>query len=255
MKNILIFVLIAIIACMAWIQLRNGDRKPDVSNSKSPVDLEAQELSRKVDSAGLEHVIYKEAEPITKLIEVKVEDKAKVDSLMKVVGIKESQLKSVTNAYGQVVAENIQLRKRPTDTAYIMSDKWLTLSFTPKNDTLAISNFSYNFDFQSVSYDPRKWYEKIYNWNDVTYTNIWSTDKRAKIRGYEKLTIAEKEPDLGYSIKASAMYLPNIDETGFGGKINIRFKRINASGSYLYSPNMNQWYPAFGIDIDLIGKH
>jgi len=254
MKNILIFLLIVITAVLLWMLIKKPESEQKQPKASGTVELEAQELRRKVDSSSLEHVIYKESEPITKLIEVTVEDKEKVDSLMDVIGIKESQLKSITNAYGQVSAENLQLKKRPTDTAYVMSDNYLHLSFTPKSDTLALSDFRYNFDFQSISYDPRKPLQKIFNWKDVTYTDIWSKDKRATIRGYEKLTIAKPENTVGYSVNASSLYIPNTNEAGFGGKINLRIKRINASGSYLYFPNTNTWNPVFGVDIDLMGK-
>jgi len=254
MKNVLIFILIVAVAVLLWMLIKKPESEQVKQNTAGTVELEAQELSRKVDSSGLEHVIYKESEPITKLIEVTVEDKEKVDSLMDVLGLKDRQLKSITNAYGQVSAENVQLKKKPADTAYVMSDNYLHLSFTPKSDTLALSDFRYNFDFQSVSYDPRKPIQKIFNWKDVTYTDIWSKDKRATIRGYEKLTIAKPESTFGYSVNASSMYFPHTNDAGFGGKINFRIKRINASGSYLYFPSSREWYPVFGVDIDLMGK-
>lgn len=257
MKNIIIFILCAALAVMVWMLLKKEvkvQKEAAPTTIKSNVELEAKELSRDVDSAGLQHTIYKESEAILRIIELKVEDREKVDSLMEVVGITEKQLKSVTNLYGRVQAENLELKRRRHDTAYVYKDKYLSLAFTPQNDTLALADFGYDYDFQSVSYDPRKWYQKILNWNDVTYTNIWSTDKRATTRGYEKLTIVDKIPDLGYTIKASAMYLPEWGIASFGPKVNIRYKRINASGSYMYFPVHKEWFPVVGIDIDLLSN-
>lgn len=257
MKNILIIILCIAIAILIWMLLKKSDQDitdKSSTSSKSSVELEAKELSRKVDTSGMEHVVYKEAEPILRTIELKVEDKEKVDSLLSVVGIKEKQLKSVTNAYATVSAENLELKRTKNDTSFVYQDKFLNLSISPKNDTISIASFGYNFDFNSVSYDPRKWYQKIFNWKDVTYTNIWSTDPRATVRGYEKLTIQDKEPDIGYTIKASAMYLPEWGTSSFGPKLNIRYKRINATGSYMYFPVHKEWFPVFGVDIDLLGK-
>src|SRR5690606_22929808 len=113
MKTIIIYVLVAIVAIMGYKLYKDYRLEQDsrsVNLPKTGVSIQAEEIARKVDEQGAEHVIYKEAEPILKLIEVKVEDKAKVDSLLNVTGIQDKQVKSISTAYAKVAQENIQLK-------------------------------------------------------------------------------------------------------------------------------------------------
>lgn len=251
MKTILIYIMVAIVAILSY-QLYKAHKAEKASQSvelqKTGVSIEAEEIARKVDEQGAEHVIYKEAEPILKLIEVKVEDKARVDSLLHLAGIKEKQLKSLQTTVATVSQENIKLKKmvKGVDTVYEYKDKYLDLSFKRQSDTLTFGSFAYNFDFNSVQYWKRDWFLGA----KKSYVDIWSSDPRVKIRGVERLQIRQSDPNYGLRVQGNAMWNPETGAIGYGPAIRIDASRFSFQGTYTYYPESRRWRPTVSGNFD-----
>lgn len=253
MKNYIIYALIAIVAILAFREWRHANKDPEKSTiPDSNISIKAEEVARKVDEQGAEHVIYEEAEPILKLIEVRVEDKKRVDSLLIVANVKESQVKSISTAYANIAQENIKLKRvlneATQDTIYQYRDKWLDLSFERKDSSFAIGSFNYNFDFNTISYHKREWFLGA----KKTYTDIWSSDPRVKIRGYDKLTIKQDEPQYGLRVQANAVWNPETSALGYGPGLRIDINRFSIQGKYSYYPKLQEWRPMLSGNFDLI---
>jgi|GEM_PF-2442466 len=253
MKTILIYILVAIVAIMGY-QLYRAHRIDKDSKSvnlpKTGVSMQAEEIARKVDEQGAEHVIYKEAEPILKLIEVKVEDKTKVDSLLNLAGVKDKQLKSLSTVVANVQQENIQLKRIinnvTQDTVYAYKDKYLDLSFKRQSDTVTFGSFSYNFDFNSVQYWKRDWFLGA----KKSYVDIWSSDPRVKIRGVDRLQIKQVMPEFGLRVQGNAQLNPETGAFGYGPALRIDANRFSFQGTYTYYPQSGRWRPTISGNFD-----
>ena len=253
MKNYIIFTLIAIVAILAFREYRRLNKDPEKATTpNSSISIQAEEVARKVDEQGAEHVIYEEAEPILKLIEVRVEDKKRVDSLLALAGVKEGQVKSISTAYAKVSQENIQLKRvlneSTQDTIYEYRDKWLDLSFQRKDSSFAIGSFKYNFDFNTINYYKRDWFLGA----KKSYTDVWSSDPRVTIRGYDKLTIRQNEPQYGLRVQGNIHWNPETGSVGYGPGLRININRFSVQGNYTYFPSSEQWRPMVIGNFDFI---
>ncbi len=253
MKNYIIFSLVAIVAILAFREWKHSNRELEtVMIPETRISIKAEEIAREVDKEGAEHVIYKEAEPILKMIEVHVEDKKRVDSLLSLANIKENQVKYISTAYAKVSQENIQLKRvlntATQDTIYQYRDKWLDLSFERKDSALAIGSFKYNFDFNTVSYHKRNWFLGA----KKSYTDIWSSDPRVKIRGYDKITIKQDDPQYGLRVQANAVWNPETSSIGYGPGLRVDINRFSIQGKYSYYPKLKEWRPMISGNFDLI---
>lgn len=257
MTRTLINIILIIALCLVgygWYQesRENRDLKTIIKEPSTGIPLEAEIIARKVDSAGLEHAIAKDAAPILNTIELKVEDKRKVDSLLKVVDIKDKQLTSYTRTLATVSQENIQLRRVvdvvTQDTVYRYQDKWLDLSFQRTNDTLALGSFKYDIDLEHMQYWKRKWFLGTKH----SYTDIWSADKRVTIGGFDRLTIKQDEPQYGLRVQANAVWNPETGSLGYGPGLRIDINRFSIQGKYSYYPSLDEWRPMISGNFDLI---
>lgn len=252
MRNIFTLVLLAIVAILGFREYKRHKAVHDVIIPQSTVSIEAEEVSREVDENGVERVIYKEAEPILKLIEIRVEDRKRVDSLLAQAGVKDNQVKSISTAYAKVSQENIQLKRVlnavTQDTVYEYRDKWLDLSFQRKDSAFAIGSFKYNFDFNTVNYTERDWFLG----KKKTYTQIWSSDPRVSIRGLDKITIRQDEPEYGLRVQANAVWNPETNSIGWGPGLRLDINRFSIQGKYSYYPEIKEWRPMISGNFDLI---
>ena len=250
MKNILPYLLVVVIVILA---IKNYVHRNELKNiikelPKTNVTIQAEEVARQVDTQGSEHVIYKESEPIIKLIELKVEDKARVDSLLILANIKEKQLKSLQTTYANVTQENIELKRmvKGTDTVYQYKDKYLYLSFNRKSDDLALGSFSYDLDLNTASHWKRDWLLAP----KKGYIDIWSSDPRVTIKGMDRISIMQKTPPVSIGIGALSTY--SNDAIGYGGGLRVGVNRLSVTGGYLYYPSDEKWKPTFSAWYDLI---
>lgn len=253
MKTILIYILVAIVAIMGYQLYQRYRLEQDSKNvnlPKTAVSIQAEEIARKVDEQGVEHVIYKEAEPILKLIEVKVEDKTKVDSLLNLAGVKDKQLKSLSTIVANVQQENIQLKRMidnvTQDTVYAYKDKYLDLSFKRQSDTVTFGSFSYNFDFNQVQYWKRDWFLGA----KKSYVDVWSSDPRVKIRGVDRLQIKQVVPEFGLRVQGNAQWNPQTGAFGYGPALRIDMDRFSFQGTYTYFPELKHWTPVVSGNFD-----
>lgn len=210
----------------------------------SMVSIEAEEVSRQVDSLGSERVIYKEAKSIIELIELKVEDKAKVDSLLSLLNIERKQLKEVRTVYAEVKQDNIRLRRK--DSTYFFNDKNLSLSFTPKSDSLSLGSFAYNLDLHNVQYWKRSWFLG----KKEPYIEVWSPDKRVSINGLDRVAIKQKTPIMNIGAGVVGNYTHEGLSYGAGASVGVR--RFAVKGEYLYYPHLEQWHPSVSLWYDLL---
>lgn len=253
MKNILIYALVGVILVLGY-QLWKSDRDLRKAQSvyvpQSGVSIQAEEVARKVNEEGMETVVYKEAEPVLKLIEV--ENTEKIDSALKLADVREKEVKQYQNVVGRVSEENIQLKQQidemTRDTSYVYEDKWLDLSFKRKNDTIVLGNFGYDFDFETLSYSRRDWFLGA----KKSYTTIWSKDPRVSVRGYDKLTIRQPTPSYGLRVQANANWNPETGALGYGPGLRVDIDRFSFQGNYTYYPESGRWRPMVSGNFDLI---
>lgn len=249
MKNVILYLLLLCILGLYVKELFFKYKKENVKElPKTTVSIEAEEVARQVDSQGAEHVIYKEAAPIIKLIELKVEDKARIDSLLLLANIKEKQLKSLQTTYASIAQENIELKKviKGVDTIYEYKDNYLDLSFNRKSDDLVLGNFGYNLVLNDLHYWKRDWFLG----KKKGYIDIWSPDTRVRINGTDRVTIRQKTPTFKVGVGALSTY--SNDFWGYGGGLRIDANRLSITGGYLYYPMHEEWKPSLSAYYDLI---
>lgn len=249
MKNIIpYFLLICVLVLYAKELFFKYKSERIREKPKTEITIEAEEVARQVDSQGAEHVIYKEAEPIIKLIELQVEDKAKVDSLLKLANIKDKQLRELQTTVATISEQNIELRKtvKGIDTIYEYHDKYLDLSFNRKSDDLVLGSFGYNLILNDLQYWKRDWFLG----KKKGYIEVWSPDSRVRINGMGRVAIKQKTPT--FNVGAGALSTYANDAWGYGGGLRIGVSRLSVTGGYLYYPMHEEWKPSISAYYDLI---
>src|SRR5690606_27838210 len=148
--------------------------------------------------------------------------------------------------------ENIYLKQvvdeLSKDTSYRYQDEYLSLGFQKRNDTLVIGSFKYDFNFETMQYWDRDWFLG----RKKSYTNIWSKDPRVTIKGFQRLTIENKEPSYGLRVQANANWNPETGAVGYGPGLRVDIDRFSFQGTYTYYPQSGRWRPMVSGNFDLI---
>lgn len=250
MKNIIPYLLLLCVLGLYVKELLFKYKKENVKElPRTTVSIEAEEVARQVDSQGAEHVIYREAEPIIKLIELKVEDKAKVDSLLKLANVKDKQLKELKTTVATISEQNIELRKtvKGIDTIYEYHDKYLDLSFNRKSDDIVLGSFGYNLVLNDLHYWKRDWFLG----KKKGYIEIWSPDSRVRINGMDRVAIKQKTPTFKAGVGALSTY--SNDSWGYGGGLRVDANRLSITGGYMYYPMSEKWKPSISAWYNVVG--
>lgn len=220
------------------------------------IPMQAEIIKRQVDDKGAEHVTVVAPPPVQKTIELSIENKQRIDSLITQLGIKEKQLQSVTVVKAKLetdllAAKAVSVQNAgKAETVYEYKDKYLHATYIPAIDTAGSFKFTYDGDFNISQYSKRKGFLGLGGKENLI--DIYSTDPRVKIKGVEKLTIKPKVNNFGLRMQARGIYIPEADYVGFGSGLRLNYKNTAASAQYLYSPSTASWSPSFGISYDIL---
>lgn len=243
-KNILIAVLAAICLVLIGINLRTpDDAKPEiVKEAKDLVNAEVERVTKKIDQKGFEHAVIDEVENVVNG-RSQLTDSAKIllDSATKLLTIKDRQIEQLITVNATLKAENLQAIK--TEKGFSYQDRWTKIDFFSPKDSADTGrfNFSYNADLNHAEYWKRKWFLAP----KKHYIDFWISDTRATINGVKRIKFAAKEPFIKSKLNAVSFYNGVDNRIYFGGNAEIEMGRVGLSGSYLYSPVEDRWYPFF----------
>ena len=256
-KNYLIvFLVLTSIVLAGVLVLKGKNTKVDTvqPQAKEAVDLEAKIISRKVDEKGLEHVVIEETNRIIGTSELSPEAKQEIDSLTKVIDIKDKQLKEYTSV-------NIELRTgllQATETidslnnqVYTYVDKYIDANFI-KTDSASFFDFTYNAELKHVKYWERDRIIGLPIGVKRNYIDIFSNDPRMTISGAKHLIIESKENPWSLRVGATALYLPNMNLFGYGPRLTVDYLGFGMDAQYLYFPEHREWHPAFSLQYNLL---
>lgn len=241
MKNSIIGILIIIVA---FLSFKSCGLSEDLHERPiTPTSIAAEEVSRQVDEYGAERVIYKEAEPIIRMMM----NNAKVDSVIQIVGIRNQQLKAYSQINASIVAENVSLKKKVgKDTVYIFKDKWLDLTFRQDKDS-ATFDMVYSLELNDINYFKKK---NIFS-KKIGYHEIWSPDPRVKINGVDKLRIASPlRNSITFDLRTDYNFKYNESTTGIG--IEYSTRNLDYRGAYMYDYESGKFYPSARVSFKFL---
>ena len=238
MKNLLIFILIALLCVAAWWIFTHPPQaeSPIERQAKENVRIDAEITSRKVDEKGLEAVIIEETEHVLTQAGLKsVTDSARIiDSLQKLAN---NRLISYTAARAEI--KRLQAEMEETDTSFTYRDKWLTVDVKkPLGGKPALLNSTYNAELNWVWYRERRHIFAPLK----TYGRFSLNDPNARILGVKHIRI--EPPVKTFSLDVMAVGEYHRGDVLMGGGISIDAGRLRLQGAYL-TDGRGQWYPAF----------
>lgn len=238
MKNLVIFLLLAIVAALAWWVFTHPPKSesPIEKQAKENVRLEAEIISRKVDEKGIESVIIEETEHVLTQAGLKtVTDSARIiDSLQRLAN---NRLISYTSARAEI--RRLQAEMEETDTSFTYKDKWLTVDVKkPLGGKPALLTSSYNAELNWTWYRERKHIFAPLK----TYGRFSLNDPNARILGVRHLRIEPPADRFGVDVMAIGEYYRG--EALIGGGISVDAGRLRLQGAYM-TDGRGQWYPAF----------
>lgn len=199
---------------------------------KTEVSIEAEEISRQVDTAGKEKVVYRIAEPIIK----EIENHTKIDSFAKEANIDKYKIHSLTKINGELTAKNIELRRiiseATKDTVYEYKDKWLVNTIY-KKDTTWRSDIWIDASVNKVDFSHKKYW--IFGKNEYRST-VWFNSPYIKPSGMQFLEVKYKKPIFDFSLEVEGRYLFDSQDVIVGPMGRISIGRVNVQGGYMYNP-------------------
>ncbi|WP_262246945.1 hypothetical protein [Parapedobacter soli] len=246
MKNSIILILLALLACAAWWIFRNPPQaeSPIERQAKENVKVEAEIISRKVDEKGLEAVIMEETEHVLTQAGVNqaTDSAGIIDSIMRLLhderGVRNRVLQSYTQARAEI--KRLQLVMSETDTSFNYKDKWLTVDvIKPLGDRPPLLNHTYNMELNWMWYSERKWLLA----KRRTYGRFWPNDPNATIMGLKHIRIEPPERNTGIAVMAVGEYYRG--DVLMGGGVSLDIGRLRLQGNYLHDFESGNWYPAF----------
>ena len=237
--NWLVFVVIMVALVGQVLENRNLSKSLDdarkqnvLLNTQTPLIKEATEISRQADSAGVEKVVYRLSDPIIE----KIVDNSKIDSLVKVAGVRADRITSITTINAALVAENKKLRQivnSKSDTVWEYRDRWLTNIVRLRDTT---SSVWVDASVNKVDFDYKKFW--VLGANEHRST-IWFNSPYIKPNGMETLSIKAKEPFFDVGVGVGTQYLQTPREVLVGPRLYIKLGRFNLRGGYMLNPYGN----------------
>lgn len=208
------------------------NQRSSVIIPKTEVSIEAEEISRQVDTAGKEKVVYRLAEPIIK----EIENHSKIDSFAKEASIDKSKIRSLTKINGELNEKNIQLKKLISedlkDTVYEYRDKWLVNTIY-KRDTTWRSDIWIDASVNKVDFTQKKYW--LFGKNEYRST-VWFNSPYIKPSGLQYLEIKQNKPVFDFSLEIEGRYLFDSQDVIIGPMGRISLGRVNVQGGYMYNP-------------------
>lgn len=258
-KNIMIFILIAAVCAMGWMWLNQPAVRYHESQiehtAKEEVRLDAEIISRSVDSNGFEHTVVDITNNTISRAGFKVatDSAGMLDSLRRLLdeerGARQRTLNSYTQAQAEV--ERLQLAMEETDTSYTYRDPWLAVDVRkPSPDSPPLLTHRYNAELNWMWYTEQRRLLGFIPMGTKTYGQFWLNDPNARVLGVKHLRIEPPVKKVGFSVQVVGDYSPTGDiYGGFGA--TLRAGRVRLQGAYL-SNFQGEWRPSFRGSYDLI---
>lgn len=208
-----------------------------LSNGKTTkTSIEAAKIAKEANQKGDTVTIYERAEPIIKTLELRFEDKQKVDSLLKINNIKEKNLQSITTLYAEASAKNLKLSKiiqeGSTDTVWTYRDKYITNTISRK-DTMFVSDIWLDATVSKIDYNKKKYWFFGENEN---LSKVWFNSPYIKPAGMDYLEVKQKEKLVDVNLSVGTQYMHSQKELFTGPKINLKIGRFYLNGGYYLNP-------------------
>lgn len=225
-------------------QLSSVKPKPETGTTK-----QAEKIAERVNKEGQTITIYKEAEPITKMIE----DKSKADSLLKVAEVERGKTTALTTINGTLSKENTELRRQiqtlesgKLDTSWAYRDRYLTLIGDRPSDTVfRIRNLTADASVNRVEHERRKFW--LFGRNENLST-VWFNSPYIKVDGMETLKIKQRDPLVDFKFYLDGKYLHNPGEVLIGPKVKLNIGRVGLQGGYYLNPGGGLSGPWYGVE-------
>jgi len=266
MKNVKLYIIIGLllIGCAVLVvqcvkqhtKLVNKENQ-DAKVTKAIV-TEAKEIARKVDSVGIETVLYDITGNKATVEQVQSNEATKgiIDTTAMALDIRTKQLKEILIVKGTLEAENIKLRKqldannRPY---YTYKDSDLSLKFTPPYNELdtndqGIADISANIKLSATQYWKRSWFLGA----KKSILAVTSNSKKFTINGTDYVEFEQKQPAFGLRLQANSSYNTATGEFSYGPAARIDLGRFSIQGRYSKFPGNTKWVPSINASYDII---
>ncbi len=248
----ILFICLSVVTCTLIYNERAI--KPNPIPGRSEIEMEAQIIARKVDKQGLQHVVLQETNRITGMNELSLDAKEEIDSLSKLIEIKDKQLR-------EYYATNLQLKtgllkaQKEIDSlnrkTYTYKDRFIDAKFFTHNDTSGYFDFTYNAELKHIKYWKKERVFGLPIGAKINYIDIHSSDPRMTISGVKHLVIENKESPWNVRLGATSLNLPSLNVVAFGPRIAVDYLGLGVDAQYLCFPG-GQWHPVLNVYYDFL---
>lgn len=263
MKNIR-YKLIILTLALGWITLaivlrEKSTQIEELKNAKQTVDgriqKEALEISRKVDSTGIETVIYDINHNQASLAQLATSTKTKdiIHTTALALDLRTKQLKQILVAKSTLEAENLKLKQQldASEMPYYTYDAGgLKLKFTPPsaNDTVAHADLTANVQIKATQFWRRKWILGARR----SFLAITSDNPMFKINSADYLEIEQKPAAFKVSFQASSTYDSRSGMFLFGPAAQVNLGRLSFRGHYGRNLMEQKWHTQLSASYDIL---
>jgi hypothetical protein len=262
MKNFIIVVLILGLAFVAYKWYQSDRQTQSLNKEKTDqakaVVTEAKEIQRKVNSQGIETVLYdidKNKAP-SDPAKHNIETKGIIDTTALALDIRTKQLQQILVVKATLEAENLKL-KRQLDANdrpyYTYSGNGLNLKFTPPVNELdtndqGTADFLADVSIKATQYWRRKWFLGARH----SILAVSSNSKLFKINGADFVEFEQKQPSFGLRLQANGAFNTETGELSYGPALRVDLGRLSLQGRYSKYPNDPKWKTTFNASFDLL---
>lgn len=243
MKNVLIAILILVCGFLAWQWLitpkptQNTATEKIAESGRALVDIEVGNIKRKVDEHGIERALIDDRKQlISSYKQLKDSSKREIDSLQKLLNIRNKQLISYTSITS-TLRDSLMKAINYGDSVYKYSDNYAKISFNRPKELFSLQ---YDAEVNIVEYWKRSWFLAP----KKPYLELWLSDPRATINGVKRLKIEPKMDNFALKFKGVGRYNGKYQEVYAGGGVGFEARRFEFQGDYLYDFTTNAWYPS-----------
>ncbi len=219
------------------------------------IQKEAIEISRKVDSTGIETVIYdinhNKASPAQLAVNKKT--KGIIDTTALALDLRTKQLKQILVIKSSLEAENLKLKQRldASEMPYYTYDaNGLKLKFTPPNviDSVAHATFTANVQIKATQFWRRNWILGAKR----SFLAISSDNPMFKINSADYLETEQKTNASGVKIQARSTFDSRSGMFSFGPAAQINLGRLSFTGHYGRNITEQKWHTHLSASYDVL---
>lgn len=263
MKNIKQYIITAALAigCIyLLLELVRKSSKLDAMehrkrNEDSQVQTEAKEIARKVDSSGIETVIFdinsNKASPAE--LAFSRQTSGIIDTTALALDLRTKQLKQIMLLKSTLEAENLQLKKKLDSSNmpyYTYYDNGLRLKFTPPSttDTAGYADFTANVQIKATQFWRRSWFLGP----KKDYIAISSNSPLFKINNLDYLEVEQKHDVVQFKIQASSSYNLQSGKFTYGPSARLDLGRLSFTGYHGRGFDSGKASTQIGASYDLL---